>query len=149
MAFTPSLSTPYPSATTPIPTLYTYQYTPSLLSTLLVTYIGRAVLSTAMATPPEHDPKPASHINPPTKWSVDELIAWIEQDQNIPFDEDERAKLRAARVTGLAFLSCDGDWRFFRDCGLSHGTAMVLAKLSMEPTKEESKLLSCHVIHAT
>lgn len=148
MAFTPSLST-HPSTTTPIPPSYTFQYTPSLLSTLLVSHIGRAVLSTAMATPPVYNPKPASHTNPPTKWSVDELIAWIEQDQNVPLDEDERAKLRAARVTGLAFLSCDGDWRFFKDCGLSHGTAMVLAKLSMEPAKGESKLLSCNVIHAT
>jgi len=74
---------------------------------------------------------------------------WIERDQNIPLNEDKRAKLRAARVTGLAFLSCNGDWRFFRDCRLSYRTAIVLAKLSMEPAKGESKLPSCYIINTT
>ena len=103
-----------------------------------------------MATLTGHDPKQTSHTRPAMEWNVDELIEWIQQTEDGLLDEDECEKLRTARVSGKAFLRCNGDRSFFKnDCGLSPGTAVVLAYLSRELTKRESKLLSCHVMHTT
>lgn len=92
-----------------------------------------------MATLTEHDPKQTSHTRPAMEWNVDELIEWIQQTENDLLDEDECEKLRRARVSGRAFLRCNGDRNFFKnDCGLSPGTAVVLAYLSRELTKRET-----------
>jgi hypothetical protein len=96
-----------------------------------------------MDTPPERNPKQASHPGPAMKWDMDTLSGWIRQKQNPLITDDDLQILKEKKVNGEVFLSCAGDRSFFEgSCGLLPGPAVVLANLSRELAKEEGKLLS-------
>jgi hypothetical protein len=93
---------------------------------------------------PEHTPKQASYKEKATtEWNVDDLVGWIKEKRPHLLNDDKIEKLRKAEVSGDAFLACAGDKEFFQnDCNLPPGPAAVLANLSRELAKEDSKLLS-------
>lgn len=93
---------------------------------------------------PEPTPKQASYKEKATtEWNVDDLVGWIKEKLPHLLDDDEIEKLRTAEITGEVFLICAGDREFFKnDCKLPAGTAVMLANLSRELAKEDSKLLS-------
>jgi hypothetical protein len=93
---------------------------------------------------PEHTPKQASYKEKATtEWNVDDLVGWIKEKQPHLLNDDKIEKLRTAEITGEVFLDDNVDSKFFENkCKLSVGTAAVLANLSRELAKEDSKLLS-------
>jgi hypothetical protein len=106
-------------------------------------YLPSAVLSTAMDSFPEHNPKQASHTKPPIEWNVDDLVGWIKEKRPHLLNDDEIEKLRTAESTGEVFLLAAGNRDFFKNgCNLPAGTAVVLANLARELAEEDSKLLS-------
>jgi hypothetical protein len=99
---------------------------------------------------PKHQAsQPEPTIEEIKNWDADELLEWIRRKRKGLLEEDDRAKLGTARVSGQSFLAAAGNWDFFKNgCNLPAGPSMVLADLSRELAKEESKLLF-HVMHAT
>jgi hypothetical protein len=97
-----------------------------------------------MDSVPEHNPKQVSYKKTAAiEWNVNDLLAWIKDKRPDLLDDDESEKLRKAKISGEVFLDRDVDKEFFeKNCKLPPGTAFLLAKLSRELAKEDSKLLS-------
>ena len=77
----------------------------------------------------------ANDTKPAEEWSVDELMGWIEQKRHGLLTEDDREIFIINYISGDTFLH-DGNRRFFKECGLSPGKAVTLARLSRELAKE-------------
>jgi hypothetical protein len=94
-----------------------------------------------MDSVPEHNPKQASYKKTlAIEWNVNDLLAWIKDKRPDLLDDDESEKLRKAKISGEVFLDRDADKEFFeKNCKLPPGTAFLLAKLSRELAKEDSK----------
>ena len=107
---------------------------------------------TAMATPPEHNPKQAGQATPTVekvkKWDYKELLQWIQQNEPIPLTGNNLENFKEAHIPGQVFLKYAGNAEFFeKKCRLSIGPSETLAGLAAEIMEREtagikSKLLS-------
>ena len=97
-----------------------------------------------MDSSPQLSTKQASHKEKATtEWNVDDLLGWIDEKRPHMLEDDDRENLRLARISGEVFLTFAGNIEFFENkCKLPVGIAVVLANLSRELAKVDSKLLS-------
>ena len=97
-----------------------------------------------MASFPEHNSKQASQAEPTIEeikeWDVDELLKWIQQKRPKLLKDDDLKELKAARISGRAFLIQAGNVEFFeKKCNLPIGPSLELADLSSEIAERDNQ----------
>jgi hypothetical protein len=112
-------------------------YSPSRLSTSLVTPTSRRPINRHGLLSRTYIPNQASHTKPTIEeikeWDEDDLLEWIQQKRPKLLKDDDLRKLKAARISGQVFLICASNVGFFKNrCNLPIGTSYELADLAME-----------------
>ena len=139
LAISPSLSTRLPSAATPTPASYACLRRlfpmPASSTCCARFYLRPAVLSTAMDSFPQHNPKQAGQAKPTVEeikeWDADELLEWIQQNEPKQLKGDALEKFKAACISGMVFLMKAGNVEFFENkCNLPIGPSEALAGLA-------------------
>jgi hypothetical protein len=132
-------------------------YSPSRLSTSLVTPTSRRPINRHGLLSRTYIPNQASHTKPTIeeieKWDEDDLLGWIQKKRPGLLRGDNLEKFKAAFIRGRVFVRQAGDVGFFKNgCNLPIGISDELADLAREITGGEnagikSKLL--YTMHTT
>jgi len=66
------------------------------------------------------------------------LLGWVQRRLRVPLDDEDKAKLLGAKITGSAFLQGAKDRSLFREAGLAVGPSADLSELAKAVVDSES-----------
>ena len=75
------------------------------------------------------------------------LLGWVQGRLRVPLDDEDKAKLLGAKITGSAFLQGAKDRSLFREAGLAVGPSADLSELAKAVMDSESPTSKFYLIN--